>query len=152
MKTLLTFSKADNVSLIANQSKKNKDDHFAKPNFQFFYSRFPSFSSSSSCKIIFISVICVKSCKILKQNFKFSFYSSYVKIRNWNQQRFVRELFIVQISAKSLYKRLQWVYIYHHHSSSCNAASTDIPDPLSPLLPIIHRLRQVFRVTSCVLT
>ena len=37
-------------------------------------------------------------------------------------------------------------------SSSCHATSTDIPDPLSPLLPIIHRLRQVFRVTSCVLT
>ena len=37
-------------------------------------------------------------------------------------------------------------------SSSCRAASTDIPYPLSPLLPIIHRLRQVFRVTSCVLT
>ena len=25
-------------------------------------------------------------------------------------------------------------------SSSCHAASTDIPDPLSPLLPIVHRL------------
>ena len=25
-------------------------------------------------------------------------------------------------------------------SSSCRAASTDIPDPLSPLLPIVHRL------------
>ena len=37
-------------------------------------------------------------------------------------------------------------------SSSCRAASADIPDPLSPLLPIIHRLRQVFMVTSCVLT
>ena len=37
-------------------------------------------------------------------------------------------------------------------SSSCRAASTDIPDPLSPLLPIIHRLWQFFRVTSCVLT
>ena len=37
-------------------------------------------------------------------------------------------------------------------SSSCRATSTDIPDPLSPLLPIIHRLRQVFRFTSCVLT
>ena len=31
-------------------------------------------------------------------------------------------------------------------SSSCRAASTDIPDPLSPRLPIIHRLWQVFRV------
>ena len=37
-------------------------------------------------------------------------------------------------------------------SSSCRAASTNIPDPLSPLLPIIHRLWQVLRVTSCVLT
>ena len=37
-------------------------------------------------------------------------------------------------------------------SSSCRVASTDISDPLSPLLPIIYRLRQVFRVTSCVLT
>ena len=24
-------------------------------------------------------------------------------------------------------------------SSSCRAGSTDIPDPLSPLLPIVHR-------------
>ena len=34
----------------------------------------------------------------------------------------------------------------HYISSSCRAASADIPDPLSPFLPIIHRLRQVFRV------
>ena len=44
------------------------------------------------------------------------------------------------------------IEVYISSSSSCRAASTDIPDPLSPLLPIIHRLRQVFRVTSCVLT
>ena len=37
-------------------------------------------------------------------------------------------------------------------SSSCHAASSDIPDPLSPLLLIIHRLWQVFRATSCILT
>ena len=43
------------------------------------------------------------------------------------------------------------LYIYIS-SSSCPAASTDIPDHLSPLLPIIHRLRQVFWVTSRVLT
>ena len=36
-------------------------------------------------------------------------------------------------------------------SSSCRAACADIPDRLSPFLPIIHRLRQVFRVTSRVL-
>ena len=33
-------------------------------------------------------------------------------------------------------------------SSSCRATSTDIPDPLSPPLPIIHRFWQVFRSTS----
>ena len=33
-------------------------------------------------------------------------------------------------------------------SSSSRAASTDIPDPLSPLLPIIHRFWQVFWVIS----
>ena len=37
-------------------------------------------------------------------------------------------------------------------SSSCRATSTDIPDPLSPLLPIVHRLWQVFRATSRILT
>ena len=36
--------------------------------------------------------------------------------------------------------------------SSCRAASTDIPDPLSPLFPIFHRLWQVFRATSRILT
>ena len=31
-------------------------------------------------------------------------------------------------------------------------ASTDISDSLSPLLPIVHRLWQVFRATSRILT
>ena len=35
-------------------------------------------------------------------------------------------------------------------SSSRRAISTDIPDPLSPHLPIIHSFRQVFRATSCI--
>ena len=37
-------------------------------------------------------------------------------------------------------------------SSSYRAGSTDIPDPLSPLFPIVHRLRQVFWTTSRILT
>ena len=37
-------------------------------------------------------------------------------------------------------------------SSSCRAACTDIPDPLSPLLPIVHSLWQVFRAASRILT
>ena len=37
-----------------------------------------------------------------------------------------------------------YTYIYTHiytSSSSCRAGSTDIPDPLSPLLSIVHRPR-----------
>ena len=37
-------------------------------------------------------------------------------------------------------------------SSSWRAAHTDIPDPLSPLFPIVHRLRQVFWTTSRIFT
>ena len=37
-------------------------------------------------------------------------------------------------------------------SSSCRAGSTDIPDPLSPRLPVVHRLWQVFWTISCILT
>ena len=37
-------------------------------------------------------------------------------------------------------------------SSSRRAGSTDIPDPLSPLFPIVHRLRQVFWTTFRILT
>ena len=37
-------------------------------------------------------------------------------------------------------------------SSSCRAVCADIPDRLSPFLPITHRLRQVFRITTRVLT
>ena len=32
------------------------------------------------------------------------------------------------------------MYIYHHHHHH-RAGCTDIPDPLSPLLPIVHRPR-----------
>ena len=33
-------------------------------------------------------------------------------------------------------------YVYDiSSSSSCRVGSTDIPDPLSPLLPIVHRPR-----------
>ena len=31
------------------------------------------------------------------------------------------------------------IYISSSSSSSCRAGSTDIPEPLSPLLPIVHR-------------
>ena len=37
-------------------------------------------------------------------------------------------------------------------SSSCRATSTDIPDPLSPLHPIVHHFWQVLRATPQILT
>ena len=43
-------------------------------------------------------------------------------------------------SGRSIYHHLWHFYL---SSSSCRAASTDIPDPLSPLFPIVHRLWQV---------
>ena len=58
-----------------------------------------------------------------------------------------------------LYIYMQYMYIYIYiyiymqsSSSSRRATSTDILDHLSPLLPIVHHLRQVFWVTSRVLT
>ena len=35
-------------------------------------------------------------------------------------------------------------------SSSCRTASTDLPDPLSPLVSIIHCSRLVFKAISCI--
>ena len=43
-------------------------------------------------------------------------------------------------------------YSVYSSSSSCYTASMDIPDPLSPLLPIGHHLWPVFKATSCILT
>ena len=37
--------------------------------------------------------------------------------------------------------RVVWSYLKRSSSSSYRAGSTDIPDPLSPLLPIVHRPR-----------
>ena len=36
--------------------------------------------------------------------------------------------------------------------SSCHAISADIPDPLSPPLPIVHRIRQVLGAAPRILT
>ena len=44
------------------------------------------------------------------------------------------------------------IQIKSSSSSSCRAASIDIPDPLSPLFPIVYRLWQVFWTTSHILT
>ena len=42
-----------------------------------------------------------------------------------------------------------YIYIY---ISSWHAASTDFPDPLSPLVTLIYRSRQIIHATSCIST
>ena len=65
----------------------------------------------------------------------------------WQERvNFKHTLLIMAIIAN-----LKWSVI-SSTSSSCRAASTDIHDPLSPLLPIVHRLWQVFWATSRILT
>ena len=35
-------------------------------------------------------------------------------------------------------------------SSSCSAARTDLPHPVSPSVSIVHHSREVFEATSCI--
>ena len=60
-----------------------------------------------------------------------------------------------------LFRIVKWFQVFlfntnylfaHSSSSSCRDASTDIPDPLSALFPIVHRLWQVFWATSRIIT
>ena len=57
-----------------------------------------------------------------------------------------------RIGYLNLYDKTYHFNFLFSSSSSCRAASTDILDPLSPLLPVVHRLWQVFRATSRILT
>ena len=66
-------------------------------------------------------------------------------IRNW--------WILLYVTKKKLNFSLTLIYKYIYiSSSSCRATSTDIPDPLSPLFPIIHCLWQVFWATFRILT
>ena len=69
---------------------------------------------------------------------------------------FLREIFEMFLSFTQLLLLIKVLSTISQHgpssSLSCRAASTDIPDPLLPLLSIIHRLWQVFRATSHILT
>ena len=81
-------------------------------------------------------------------------------IKNWYFHG--STIFIIKFSMKKFlhfflvhFLRCWWnrkFDIMSSSSSSCRAASTDILDSLSPLLPIVHRLWQVFRVIPRILT
>ena len=74
-----------------------------------------------------------------------SFMTSIKKLLSLSNTNIITRITYKYSSCYSLKER----YI---SSSSCSAGSTDIPNPLSPLLPIVDRPRQVFRITSCILT
>ena len=40
--------------------------------------------------------------------------------------------------------------LFYCSSSSCRAASTDLPDPLSPPVSIVHCSQEVFKALSCI--
>ena len=54
----------------------------------------------------------------------------------WEYHFYLIDIYILFLSCIYIY-----IYIYISSSSSYRAGSTDIPDPLSPLLPIVHRPR-----------
>ena len=58
--------------------------------------------------------------------------------------------FLIFCICHKILTRNIYIYIYIS-SSSCRAASTDIPDPLSPLFLIVLRLWQIFMATSRIL-
>ena len=74
------------------------------------------------------------------------------------QRSQLQALCLVLCQNRQRYRLLGWLLTLCHNytsafekissSSSCRATSTDIPDPLSPLFPIVHRLWYIFRVTS----
>ena len=74
-------------------------------------------------------------------------HKSWYPIKQRNQTK-SSNLLIMVILPSSLTITLHEVI---SSSSSCRAASMNIPDPLSPLLPIIYRFWQVFRATSHIL-
>ena len=66
--------------------------------------------------------------------------------KNYTKMNFIPIILLQTHRCRSL------IVEYILSSSSCRTGITDIPDPLSPLLPIAHYPRQVFRTTSRILT
>ena len=64
---------------------------------------------------------------------------------SWDQNpsNFTRDWVSNHSATSATYVSLGFIMLLYS-SSSCRAGSTDISDPLSPLLPIVHRPRQVF--------
>ena len=71
------------------------------------------------------------------------------KVKRWHYLYMNKKSFVFHVL---YFHFLFHIYIYISSSSSCHAISMDIPDPLFPHLPIVHRFRQVLRATPRILT
>ena len=67
---------------------------------------------------------------------------------NW--QVFIIDIISFKLLVMPFLLLLLCIYIYIY-ISSC-AASMDFPDPLSPLISIVHRSWRIFNATSCIST
>ncbi len=88
-----------------------------------------------------------KTVSIFLFNVKVKNFLSLINFRNIRNMHFLFFSHLNKLSHSNAWPGTASTYIYIYiyiSSSSCCAASTDIPDPLSPLLPIVHRLRQIF--------
>ena len=107
----------------------------------------------------FFSALIQQVKKVSLWTFQPTFACESKKKRKW-KQKIKHACFAIRTTSSEILIKLfnlifnivfLFLYIHHHHHHVA-PASADILDPLSPFLPIIHRLRQVLKVTSCVLT
>ena len=75
------------------------------------------------------------------KRWQYTHHTLYIYIYIYNLLNiYLSKSFDIYLS-QSIYIYLSFSIDIYHHSSSYRAGSTDIPDPLSPLLPIVHRPR-----------
>ena len=84
----------------------------------------------------------------------FTFYIKDVTVRGLCYLFEVKEPILCVYQEGIVFCLCVWISykIYWYISSSCRAISTDIPDPLSAHVPIVHRFRQVLWATPRILT
>ena len=94
----------------------------------------------------------------------FSLLPTSFNLRSLSREKFLKEKLTLHLCwscghlSKNIVLQVLVCYSPHSHThthistSSCHAISTDISDPLSPLLPIVHRFRQVLMATPRILT
>ena len=101
---------------------------------------------ASSLKFRQIYIFISKCCGFFHSSRRYSTSSLSYQVEYYTSKKDINNNYLL-VKSTILKPRNQYM-----SSSSCRAGSTDIPDPLSQLLPIVHRPRQVFRTTSCILT